>query len=600
MADTNISGPSATYREQVKIHTGNIDKLKKKRSVLGWLRFISGLAIISLIYSLFFNNLLLVWFIIAVLIAAFLVLVSKDADNNSALRLKEMLLQINNEELQIAAGQYYNRDSGKEFLRGEHQYAGDIDVFGDASLFQYINRCTSQKGKRRLAKSLLKGLDIDQVRLRQEAAKVLAPEVIKRQKFRAVGIIESITEDTEKKVIAWAGSSDPLSHRLWNFAPAIHTIISLTLLAVYSLEFITLGTLSVAVLFLFLIAKFTTGKAHKAYLHLSKVEGEFETIEKQIRLVEELPGTSKLVNDLKNQLLENKAGSASIEELKGIIHRFNFRLNVFVFFFLNTFLLWDLRQLIALKNWKKRYGTAVAAWFEILADVEVLNTLSTLTFNHPHWSFPEMRVEHFHLEGVNIGHPLIAEEVRVTNSFLLDGTGKVAIVTGSNMAGKSTFLRSLAVNLVLAQIGAPVCAVSFSFSPVKLLTSMRIADNLAENTSTFYAELKKLKSIIERVNKHETVFILLDEILRGTNSLDRHTGSEALIKQLIKQDAVAVIATHDVALAELETSYPGHIANYHFDVQVEGEELYFDYKLKTGVCQSMNASILMKKIGIEI
>jgi len=167
------------------------------------------------------------------------------------------------------------------------------------------------------------------------------------------------------------------------------------------------------------------------------------------------------------------------------------------------------------------------------------------------------------------------------------------------MAGKSTFLRSVAVNLVLAQIGAPVCAKAFTFSPVRLYSSMRIADNLAENTSTFYAELKKLKSIIDEVKKHEKIFILLDEILRGTNSLDRHAGSEALIRQLLKENAVAVIATHDVELATLENEYQTAISNYHFDVQVEGEELYFDYKLKRGVCQSMNASLLMKKIGIE-
>ena len=168
------------------------------------------------------------------------------------------------------------------------------------------------------------------------------------------------------------------------------------------------------------------------------------------------------------------------------------------------------------------------------------------------------------------------------------------------MAGKSTFLRSLGVNTVLAQMGAPVCAEELTLSPVHLMSSMRIADNLAENTSTFYAELKKLKTIIEAVRRHEPLFILLDEILRGTNSRDRHTGSEALIHQLIRENAVAVIATHDLALARLEEQFPGVVENYHFDVQVEGEELYFDYRLKHGVCTSLNASILMKKIGIEL
>jgi DNA mismatch repair ATPase MutS len=169
------------------------------------------------------------------------------------------------------------------------------------------------------------------------------------------------------------------------------------------------------------------------------------------------------------------------------------------------------------------------------------------------------------------------------------------------MAGKSTFLRSLGVNTILAQMGAPVCASEFALSPVQLICSMRIADNLAENTSTFYAELKKLKTVIEAANLHQPVFILLDEILRGTNSLDRHIGSKALIRQLVKQEAIAVIATHDLELAKLKEELPDAIDNYHFDVQVaNGDELYFDYKLKEGICNSLNASILMRKIGIEL
>ena len=174
------------------------------------------------------------------------------------------------------------------------------------------------------------------------------------------------------------------------------------------------------------------------------------------------------------------------------------------------------------------------------------------------------------------------------------------LITGSNMAGKSTYLRSLGINVVLAMAGAPVCAESFTLSPVQIISSMRISDNLEESTSTFYAELKKLKTVIDLVNEGAKVFILLDEILRGTNSLDRHTGSVALLKQLIKKHAAGIIATHDVELAQLKETFPHNILNYHFDAQVSNDELYFDYKLKTGVCESLNASILMKKIGIEL
>ncbi|MEO8720997.1 MAG: DNA mismatch repair protein MutS, partial [Ginsengibacter sp.] len=182
----------------------------------------------------------------------------------------------------------------------------------------------------------------------------------------------------------------------------------------------------------------------------------------------------------------------------------------------------------------------------------------------------------------------------------IPGRGELMLITGSNMAGKSTYLRSIGVNTVLAMAGAPVCAETFTISHVQLISSMRVTDNLEESTSTFYAELKKLKTIIEKVNAGEKVFILLDEILRGTNSLDRHTGSKALIKQLIKKKAAAIIATHDLELANLKNEFAENILNYHFDAQVSNDELFFDYQLKPGICQSLNASILMRKIGIEL
>ncbi|MEI2750446.1 MAG: MutS family DNA mismatch repair protein [Ferruginibacter sp.] len=266
---------------------------------------------------------------------------------------------------------------------------------------------------------------------------------------------------------------------------------------------------------------------------------------------------------------------------------------------LDLVLFWSLQQVLALEQWKKQESNRVEIWLARLAEMEALNSISTIHFNQPDWVFPELKENYFSLEAKSLGHPLINEKKRVNNDISIKDKGELMLITGSNMAGKSTFLRSTGVNLVLAMAGAPVCATYFSFTPVQLISSMRIADNLEESTSTFYAELKKLKSIIDRVNAGEKLFIVLDEILRGTNSHDRHTGSDALIRQLIRHQAAGMIATHDLALADIQQSFQQNILNHHFDVQVSGEELYFDYKLKPGVCQSMNASILMRKIGIE-
>lgn len=249
---------------------------------------------------------------------------------------------------------------------------------------------------------------------------------------------------------------------------------------------------------------------------------------------------------------------------------------------------------------EKRNQQNIADWFDTLGKLEAVNSLSTLYFNHPEWCFPELRAAHFSIQGEEVGHPLINKQKRVANPIKIDESGELMLITGSNMAGKSTYLRSIGINVVLTMTGSVVCAKAFSLSPVQLITSMRISDNLEENTSTFYAELKKLKTVIEKVNNNEKVFILLDEILRGTNSLDRHTGSVALTKQLIKHNAAGIIATHDVELAKLKEDYPANILNYHFDAQVSNDELFFDYQLKEGICSSINASILMKKIGIEL
>jgi hypothetical protein len=586
------------YSQQVVDYSNTLKRLKAKRSKLGWIRLVIVLVIILAVYSLFFNNTVITWLLVFAGIATFLYTVSIDTNNNNAISFIEKLLAINTGEIEILDGKFHTREDGLSFLPKEHPYAGDIDIFGTASIYQYINRCTSEQSKEQLADLLLTPSPKQEIVERQEAAKALFKNYEWRQHFQASGLREPLTFFTEKKIMTWLEMPNPLPQAFWKILPNIFTIITVVTVCIYLFEAIPGSVFWLLIFVYFLLAKFTSGKVNQTYMAVSKIENEIKTIGQQLLQVEKLPVSSKLLDEYKSVL--EKQGSSSIKELERILHRFDFRLNLMVYFVLNTLFLWDVRQTNSLIAWKQKNKTAVAAWFSILTNIEIINTLATLSFNHPDWCFPTISDAHFTLIGKNVGHPLIGKSKRVDNSFSTTGTGKVAVITGSNMAGKSTFLRSIGVNLVLAQMGAPVCSEEFTCSIVQLFSSMRIADNLAENTSTFYAELKKLKNIIDQVKAHHKVFILLDEILRGTNSLDRHTGSEALIKQLIKEEAVAIIATHDVELATLEKDFTNSISNYHFDVQVAGEELYFDYKLKRGVCQSMNASLLMKKIGIEM
>jgi hypothetical protein len=590
----------AEYKRLIAAYSEQLNELNRRRRWFAVLRLILAVMIVALLYYLFFNSTMIVWSSLAISITAFIFTIARDADNTARIVYLNNLIAINDEELSIRAGIYSDREDGHEYLTSDHPYSADIDLFGPASLYQYMNRCTSTQGKNLLAHLLLNASTTEEIAARQQAAASLAAHVTWRQNFQEAGAVNSVTKQTEEKILNWHQQRDALNSSFWQIIPNVFTVFSLGTVIVYIFDFISGGIFTFIIIAYLIFANYTSGRVIKTYQRLSKIEPEVNTIEQQLKLVESNPVDTGLLGSYKKELLESRNGSPATRELKNILKCFDYRLNVYVFILLNTFLLWDVRQTNRLNQWKKKYQTGVPKWFHILANVEVINTLATLTFNHADWKFPKVVDDHFTLTGEEIGHPLIREQQRVDNSFLLSGTGKVTIITGSNMAGKSTYLRTLAVNLVLAQMGAPVCAKSFTCSSVDLFTSMRVADNLAENTSTFYAELKKLKRIIDEVKAHRKVFILLDEILRGTNSLDRHTGSEALIRQLIKANAVAVIATHDLELASLQKQFSSAIENYHFDVMVEGEELYFDYKLKSGVCQSMNASLLMKKIGIEI
>jgi len=263
-------------------------------------------------------------------------------------------------------------------------------------------------------------------------------------------------------------------------------------------------------------------------------------------------------------------------------------------------MLWDILQARRLDAWRNTYKNDVEEWFELIARFDALNSLAGFWYNRPDFIVPEPREKQFVLEATNCGHPLLKAETRVDNPVSFNGWKNFIIVTGANMAGKSTYLRTIAVNFVMAMAGAPVCAQQFVFSPASIFTGIRTRDNLLENESYFFAELKRLKAIIDSLQAGSKLFIILDEILKGTNSKDKQQGSKALLRQLIRFDSSGLIATHDLTLGELINDYPVNIRNKRFEVEIKNEELVFDYKLKDGISQNLNATFLMKKMGITI
>lgn len=557
-------------------------------------------------------------------LAVFLWLVSKSARLKSELANLQVLQWINEQELMVVTGHYNHRPEGKAFQTAQHPYSNDLDIFGHASLFQYLHRTTSEQGHQLLAGWLLQPAEASTINARQEAAKELGKKVEWRQQLQALGHANAITNGAQYSVSSWLSEPQQFAAKMWRIARFVLPAISLTLLALYIFNVIAPGFFWLGVLVFFALSGYISKLATPQYAQLSKHITQLETLSNTLQWIENTSFTSALLNKLQQSLnittnhkhQTTNIPSRQVKALKRILDRMDYRLNPLVFVPLNIFLFWDLQQVLQLEKWKSQQQQKINHWFEVIAEMEALSSLGNISFNNPDWTFPLIREEWFELICKNAGHPLIAPAKSVLNDFNMQGHPQLAFITGSNMAGKSTFLRTVGTNLVLGMAGAPVCARQFETPVVRVMTSMRIADNLEESASTFYAELQKLKTILDAVKAEGTsanpelsgktlrtgsrVFLLLDEILRGTNSLDRHTGSEALIKQLIKEDAVGMIASHDLSLTQLQERYPGIIHNYHFDVTIEGSELHFDYKLKQGVCKTLNATLLMKKIGIEM
>lgn len=594
--------PESFYKQRINDLNIKLNNLLKRKQLLGWTRF-SILATTALLIWLFSSYGILVSAIIFLLgLVVFLFAVRKDLANKDAISHHERLITINEQELLYLQHKYTHQKDGSEFYKDEHPYAGDLDIFGRASLYQYINRTHSQQGNQLLADWLLAPASPDVIQARQKAAQELMQQTNWRQELQAHGSSSTITIATEKKMEEWLKEGNQfIDKKTWQILAYMLPVIATGTLICFLFDVITYQLFLQSLLVFTIIAFAITRMIIPLYRKLNKITGQMEVLSNSIACIEQADFKDPLLVQLKHQFHSgsNKA-SQQILQLKNIFNRFDYRLNPVVFIPLNIFLLWDLQQVLQLEKWKQKNNQQINHWFAALAELEAINSIATLGFNHPHWSFPQIKTDEPTFVAEQLGHPLIDDQKNVLNDFSTIGKEQINLITGSNMAGKSTFLRSVGINMVLAAMGAPVCAKQLTVTPLKVMSSMRIKDNLEESTSTFYAELKKLKQIIDAVNNNDAVFILLDEILRGTNSNDRHTGSKAFIKQLLHHKASGILATHDLELANLAHEFPAGIHNYHFDVQVNVDELYFDYKLKRGICQSMNASILMKKIGIEL
>ncbi len=591
----NIPELAAFYRKRHDVFSVKHAHLKKTINLFSNARLATAAVILIMFYFALTADPRL-FYLTFIVIVVFILQVRKHADLFREKTHLENLIAIQANELAGLEGRYDAFDSGAKFIDSHHPYTHDLDVFGDGSLFQMLCRCETLSGKKELAARLSKPqLERDAITRTQEAVQELSklPEFC--HEFQATGSEIGETETDRIQLLEWLKRQDFLLGRTF-----------------YKVILIALPAITILLL---LLSFFLDGFGMVFWLcagaqwiilgvNLKKVNAFHEAIGKEKNILEKYAALLTVVekqqfsSDLLKEL-KTKAQTAHIRvaELASLSRTFDGRLNWMMNLVVNSTVMFDLQCVYRLEKWKNENAGSLGQWLNVVNEIEVLTSLGTFSFNNGDFVFAALNDQR-NLNAKALGHPMISASERIVNDVALNSRESILIITGANMAGKSTFLRTLGVNVLLALIGAPVCAREFDCPLVEIRSGMRTADSLKDHQSYFYAELNRLKSIVDELKSGKHLLVLLDEILKGTNSTDKQAGSIALVKQLIGYPSLVLIATHDLVLGELETQYPQQIRNYCFEPFIVDDQLSFDYKLKRGIAEKMNATFLMKKMGI--
>lgn len=511
------------------------------------------------------------------------------------------LVTVNKEEILRLNNKFHDFEAGNNYFEEHHPYTYDLDIFGKNSIYQLLNRTGTPNGAAMLAEWLSNSTSGSDITQRQKAVQELTDKTSWCQSFQAFGKATKGEDHNFDFLMQWFQGKDHIRNkslykwliRIIPFIVLLHIIaLAIGLINFYGMIPILLINGWILTSTLPLVRQTHEVTSGGIYLLQPYID--------MIRAIEQEPFEHVKLTTLKTQLsIKNKTASHQIRTLKRILSFFDSRSNM-LYGILNIFFLININLLLLAENWREHTGKEVSKWIDVVSEMECINSLTGFARANPEYTFPVITKQKHLFDAQSLGHPLIAPEKRINNDFKLEGTGGIAIITGSNMAGKSTFLRTVGVNIVLALAGAPVCADKLSISPVRLYSSMRTKDNLEENISSFYAELLRISELLNTAGRHGyPVFFLLDELLKGTNSQDRHHGAAALIRQLHELGTMGLVSTHDLELGQL-TKEISEIDNYSFNSYFEHDELIFEYKLQKGVCRSFNASRLMEKMGIRI
>ncbi|MEO9870757.1 MutS-related protein [Ekhidna sp.] len=589
----------------MKIYSSNIinlkedfNKLSASDKQMSFTRLFTALAAGLLFYQYYQTDQIAFGLASLLVTIGFFLLIQKHQSIRWKKRLAKEKIEINENELAHLESGELPFEDGSELTQHDHPYSYDLDFFGERSLFQTLNRTGTIRGKQKLADSLLFILSKKEIEKTQESVKELTPMVDWRHHFLALAKIEPDSSETYQKLIDWSKKKPSkiiVFVRLLSFILPTATLLLITLYFINGSGFIgnMVGLLCLTNLAVLGVHFNSLRSELTATTDIEKILKQYSHL---LKAIERHPFATKKLSDLRDQLTTSQIkASSAIHNLALLFGRLEHVSNVFASPILNGLVLYHLHVLHALNKWRTLYATHIKDWLDVIGEVEQLNSLANFHYNNPSFTYPEINSEE-KIFFEDLGHPLIPSDKTVTNSISFN-EHSFFILTGSNMSGKSTFLRTVGINMVLAGIGAPVYATKSSVHPLPVLVSMRLSDSLSDSESYFYAEVKRLKYIMDRLEK-EPCFVLLDEILRGTNSDDKRNGTIEVIRKMAAKRVFGGIATHDLEVCNVSKEFSNTLINKRFEVEIINDELVFDYKLQDGVCQNKSASFIMKKMEV--
>ncbi|MDR2382312.1 MAG: hypothetical protein LBD76_00260 [Prevotellaceae bacterium] len=595
----NIQDLVASYQSAVKEQENELQILKRKIFRTGTLRLAVVLVVVVLVYLLWSNTKATVAVLSAGVLFFLFLLKYHDKlyrkKNYAETKRRYLADELKGVEYDFSAfdGAAYKTDS-------KHRFASDLDLFGENSLFQSINRTVTSFGTNALAETFLSPMENKtQILKQQQAVKELNDKYELVLHFLIKGMLTGKDNlDTKNFSTSFSQISSFHKSRFWNLCvslvPAIY--LAMTVLVVIGIvPSVYFGALWTATFTLSIIPSKRVQRIAELFEKKADVLRKYSDL---FKIIEDGNFVSPELEELRSSLKSPyDTASKTIAQLKYYYDCLGLAFSYPILFFFNPVLMWNVKYLIKIEKWIDKNGKQIESWFSTLAKFDSLTSLAIFAHNHPEYVYPTI-TEQYAFEAKDLGHPLLHRDKCVKNDVDINKRPFFMVVTGANMAGKSTYLRTIGVNHTLACVGVPVCATEMRIFPSKLVTNLRTTDSLNDNESYFFAELKRLKMIIDRLHSGEILLIILDEILKGTNSIDKQKGSMALIKQLIALNSNGIIATHDLVLGILENEFPENIKNYRFEAEIKNDNLLFSYKIQKGIAQNMNATFLMQKMGI--